>query len=105
MSSYWPITISIKCMTFTANGEGGTYTETLAIDQIPSHNHRVKLMPAANEASGYGLTQIQSFQNRVVVTGDDVNDLRRTQSTYTGGGKSHNNLPTHKVVCYWHRIS
>ena len=92
-------------MTFTANGEGGTYTETLTIDQIPSHNHRVKLMPAANEASGYGLTQIQSFQNHVVVTGDDVNDSRRTQSTYTGGGKSHNNLPTHKVVCYWRRVS
>ena len=92
-------------MTFTANGEGGTYAETLTTDQIPSHNHRVPLMNSSHEASGYGLTQIQSFQNRVVVTGDDVNDSRRTQSTYTGGGKSHNNLPPHKVVFYWRRIS
>jgi hypothetical protein len=92
-------------MTFTANGEGGTYAETLTTDQIPSHNHRVPLMNSSHEASGYGLTKIQSFQNRVVVIGEDVNDLRRTQSTYTGGGKSHNNLPPHKVVFYWRRIS
>lgn len=92
-------------MTFTAGATGGTYTETLTIDQIPSHNHRVKLMPAANEASGYGLTQTTTFKNRPIVTGDDTNDKRMTLSTSTGGGKSHNNLPPHKVVFYWHRIS
>lgn len=92
-------------MSFTANGEGGTYTETLTIDQIPSHNHRVRLMPAANEASGYGLTQYQTFKNRPIITGDDTNDKRRTLSTSTGDGKSHNNLPPYKVVYYWRRTN
>lgn len=92
-------------MTFTATSEGGKYSETLSIDQIPNHNHRVPLMNSSHEASGYGLTQIQSFQNRVVITGDDVNDLRRTQSTYTGGGKSHNNLQPYLVVYFWRRKS
>ena len=92
-------------MTFTANGEGGTYTETLTVDQMPNHNHKVRLMPASNEASGYGLTQTPAFQNRPIVTGDDANDQRRTISTSTGGGKSHNNLPPHKAVYYWRRTN
>lgn len=92
-------------MTFTAGATGGTYTETLTIDQIPSHNHRVKLMPAANEASGYGLTQTPTFKNRPIITGDDTNDQRMTLSTSTGDGKSHNNLPPHKAVYYWRRTN
>lgn len=92
-------------MTFTANGEGGKYTETLTVNQIPNHNHKVTVMSAANEAKNYGLTQIQSFQNRVVVTGDNVNDLRRTQSTYTGNGEAHNNISPYIVVYVWKRIS
>lgn len=92
-------------MTFMANGEGGTYAETLTVDQMPSHNHRVKLMPASNEAKNYGLTQTPAFQNRPIITGDDTNDSRRTLSTYTGGNQPHNNLPPYKVVYRWHRIS
>lgn len=90
-------------MTFTANGEGGTYAETLTTDQIPSHNHRVSLMRASTEASGYGLTQVPPFSNRVIVAGDDSNDSRRSQSTYTGGGAPHNNVQPYITVYFWKR--
>jgi hypothetical protein len=92
-------------MTFTADATGGTYAETLTTYQIPSHNHIVPLMRTSNEASGFGLTKASPFINRVIVSGDDNNDLRRTQSTYTGRGSPHNNVQPYITVYFWKRTA
>lgn len=81
-------------MSFTANNTGGTYTETLTIDQIPSHSHEyyspvVQHVQPTSSGTTYG----------------NYNKQYKIPSGSSGGGKSHNNVQPYIVVYFWRRTA
>lgn len=81
-------------MSFTANSAGGTYTETLTIDQIPSHNHEY-YSPIAQKVQA--ISSGSTFGN--------YNKQYRIATDPSGGGKSHNNIQPYITVYFWRRTA
>lgn len=75
----------------STNTSGST---TLTINQIPSHNHSVSIDMAKNEATGFGLTGSESFEDRVIVNGT-------TKTGNAGGGRGH----THTLSSHTHSLN
>ena len=75
----------------STNTSGST---TLTINQIPSHNHSVSIDMAKNEATGFGLTGSESFEDRVIVNGT-------TKTGNAGGGQGH----THTLSSHTHSLN
>ena len=73
---------------------GGTETETLTIEQMPTHSHTYST---------------SSFQQRNLQGGNDVDGVQKEApitptSAPQGGGKSHNNMPPFYVLTYIMKI-
>lgn len=82
----------------TAGKTGGSKTVTLNINQIPSHNHRFTV-PDYTYYVGEGNT------------GEGAHDMNEPSVNYannttnTGGGQPHNNMPPYVVVYFWERVA
>lgn len=89
----------------TIGNTGGEKNHTLTIEEMPSHNHNMKdniyggyVNALGIKADGGGGTRkLPSFAQT------DTNSLYIPD--YTGGSKSHNNMPPYQVVAYWKRIA
>ena len=86
-------------MTFTANGEGGEYQVKLTTDTMPSHSHLVG--PSFDSAKGTNAPINGTLQRLLYNQGNQYG----SQAKPVGGDQPHNNLPPHKVVYYWRRVS
>ena len=75
----------------------GDYTETITIEQMPSHVHEI----------GEGSTNPTGTGDRLYASGDDKTAAADSysKSKPTGGGKPHNNVQPSIVVYFWKRIS
>ena len=75
----------------------GEYTETITIEQMPSHVHEV----------GEGSTNPTGSGDRLYASGDDKTAAADSysKSKPTGGGKPHNNVQPSIVVYFWKRVS
>lgn len=74
---------------------GGEKKHKLTIDEMPSHNHKLKFK---NNASSFG--------DGYLATASTYDFQQGTGSIEnTGGGQSHNNLQPYQVVAYWKRIA
>ena len=81
--------------TYTAGSTGGSATHTLTINQIPSHNHSIRMKENAI-ASGSSFSRISS-------AGSISSETNLTN--YVGGSQPHNNMPPYLTVYMWKRVS
>lgn len=52
----------------TVGESGGSLSVTIALGNLPAHNHTVGINRSDSEAGGYGLTATAGFQNRVMIS-------------------------------------
>ena len=104
----------------TVEKTGGTKTETLNINQIPSHNHGSKSLTGTvagiwlgdfrgetNGITSFRQKSLARYQNVVAETNAwgylDINATH--EHAYNGGGQAHNNLQPY-ITCYmWKRTA
>ena len=70
----------------------GSATVTLTINQIPSHNHQTGYRQSYGAGNAAGLIAYSSSAS-----------IGNLNTTSTGGGKAHNNMPPYMAVYVWKR--
>ena len=74
---------------------GGEKEHTLTIDEIPSHNHNVSTEINGTRTISNILQQVEvpRYEERMI------------QTSLTGGGEAHNNLPPYITCYFWKRTA
>jgi len=80
-----------EVISFNAGDTGGEYSHKLTEDEMPSHSH------AYNEAFKQGSGQSTGTDNEP--------DFRVSNTSFTGGDQSHNNLQPYITVYVWKRTA
>ena len=82
---------------YTSGNVGGAATHTLTINEMPSHHHdSTNTNKYQNFESGAGYS---------VPVGNTYGNTGTFQTSNTGGGRAHNNMPPYLVVNIWQRAS
>ena len=84
---------------YSVNATGGEVTHTLTINEMPGHRHM---------ASRYGGTYAWGGANSDKMTqgsGGYETQLSGLETSSTGGGQAHNNMPPYIVAFCWHRTA
>lgn len=88
---------------YTVGQTGGEAEHTLTIQEMPSHNHRLKT-DIQNPA--YNVTWSEWFEYTDGWTQEaGETEAPATHTTSTGGSMAHNNMPPYLVVYMWKRIA
>lgn len=82
-------------LAYTVGATGGEETVTLTAKQIPEHTHS---LDGFSTQKGYYAASSGSYQPL-------VNRGSSVQTTATGSGNAHNNMPPYYALCYIMRIS
>lgn len=87
--------------TYSAGGTGGAATVTLTTSQIPSHDHKLKLVSPHTSSGDRSTSYVQYGYN-----GDGNTFYTNANAVEnTGGGGEHNNMPPYLAVYMWKRVS
>lgn len=92
----------------TIGKKGGEKEHTLTINEMPAHSHKLRgnTNVVFDESSIY--PYLLASAKRGYANGDSVVlgvDYTINDTTNTGGGQSHNNMPPYQVVALWQRVS
>lgn len=92
----------------TIGKTGGEKEHTLTINEMPAHSHKLQgnTNVVFDESSIY--PYLLASAKRGYANGDSVvlgDGYTINDTTNTGGGQSHNNMPPYQVVALWQRIS
>lgn len=92
----------------TIGKTGGEKEHTLTINEMPAHSHKLQgnTNVVFDESSTY--PYLLASAKRGYAIGDSVvfsEGYTINDTTNTGGGQSHNNMPPYQVVALWQRIS
>lgn len=92
----------------TIGKTGGEKEHTLTINEMPAHSHKLQgnTNVVFDESSTY--PYLLASAKRGYAIGDSVvfgDGYTINDTTKTGGGQSHNNMPPYQVVALWQRIS
>lgn len=90
-------------MTFTSLGTGGNYNRSLAIANLPAHQHVMNIYTSGNEAGGYGLTQTAGFKERPMINASGNSNAWKSNSV--GSGSAFSICQPWIGVYYWRRTA
>lgn len=87
----------------SAGSTGGEEEHVLTIDEMPQHMHRVKTDIVSED---FNVTWPEwTKYTEGWMQSEQVTESPASQTTYTGGNRSHNNMPPYLAVYMWKRIS
>lgn len=92
--------------TYAAGSRGGEATHELTVNELPSHNHGVRVQWWDDETTvntvSVGTTPVgvSSSSGHLSVDRQDKDPVTKTQ----GGGAAHNNMPPYLAVFMWKRV-
>ena len=94
--------------TYAAGSTGGEAEHTLTVDEMPTHDHKIRLFTGINGvATTVSDTQqgkpLSSKWNEDNTLSSDTNQEHNID--VTGGGSPHNNMPPYLAVYAWKRIA
>lgn len=85
--------------TYTAGTTGGEATHKLTINEMPKHTHKIE--GQKNDSTGYHHKGSQVGHPGITEGGN----YWSKETTATGGGQAHNNMPPYLVVFMWKRTA
>lgn len=92
----------------TIGKTGGEKEHTLTINEMPAHSHKLQGNTNVVIDESYTYPYLLASAKRGYAIGDSVvfgDGYTINDTTNTGGGQSHNNMPPYQVVALWQRIS
>jgi hypothetical protein len=84
--------------TYTAGGTGGSATHTLTVNEMPNHDHVLKVATSTTTASDAALraSGVKAYSSQIADSpNDNIKDV--------GGNAAHNNMPPYLTVYMWKR--
>ena len=104
--------------TYTAGATGGEATHTLTVDEMPSHAHDARTATINGGWSGnsgnmlnrrlnayFEDNQYRSFSYDARANIAHIERVTTGDTSETGGGQAHNNMPPYLVVYMWKRTA
>lgn len=85
---------------------GGETTHTLTTNEMPSHEHRVIVIPEGS-SSNYAIAidgRGEAGADNPIVSWTTTVDRNNVWASATGGGLAHNNMPPYTKVAIWKRV-
>ena len=80
----------------TAGSSGGEIAHTLTVDEMPNHRHNVKQVHSNSTYAGDTKASVDPTETST--------KGYNKETTSTGGGLAHNNMPPYLAVYMWKRI-